>query len=414
MSERNMWMRAVRVGWTSVLVWVASAAMAQSPLPPAMAMPIEMAERVGSEWEGHLRKGEVTAITGRFDIETMTKKALAGLPGDAASKQEFATQYAAGASASLQFVLKGFSGARFLGVVRTNAVGGVVFRMILPDGSVNYHRYVLEPRAGGSVAVTDLYVMTNGEWASSTVRWLYLLSEGKRGPALASQLTGIAAELVRNAATVERMVGLMQQKKFAEYVESYRSLPEPLRQDRSILHGQLVASQAAEPLQFGLASEAWGRLFPGDPGLDMITFERLAVRGEHAKSAAALGRIEAFVGGDVHLRALRGAQLARAGDVETGRQLALEAVRIEPTLATGHDVLLGIALQAKDHAAVARLLTDVADNLPVDPREVVRNQAQYAAFRESPEGRKWMTNKPEVRVLRRPVPTNAPPGTSGF
>ena len=66
------------------------------------------------------------------------------------------------------------------------------------------------------------------------------------------------------------------------------------------------------------------------------------------------------------------------------------------------------------HAAVARLLTDVADNLPVDPREVVRNQAQYAAFRESPEGRKWMTNKPEVRVLRRPVPTNAPPGTSGF
>jgi len=106
--------------------------------------------------------------------------------------------------------------------------------------------------------------------------------------------------------------------------------------------------------------------------------------------------------------------LARAGEVETGRQLALEAVRIEPTLATGHDVLLGIALQAKDHAAVARLLTDVADNLPVDPREVVRNQAQYAAFRESPEGRKWMTNKPEVRVLRRPVPTNAPPGTSGF
>jgi hypothetical protein len=414
MSERNMWMRTVQSGWVSILVGMASVGMAQSPLPPAVAMPVEMAERVGSEWEGHLRKGEVKAITGRFDMEAMVGKALASLPGEAAAKQEFATQYAAGASASLQYVLKGFASARFLGVPRTNALGGVVFRLILPDGGVNYHRYVLEPRAGGAVAVTDLYVFTTGEWASSTVRWLYLLSEGKRGPALASQLKGGAAELVRNAATVERLVGLMQQKKFADYIDLYRTLPELLRQDRSILHGQLVASQAVEPLQFGVASETWGRLFPGDPGLDMITFERLAARGEHAKSAAAIGRIEMFVGGDVHLRALRGAQLAQAGEVETGRQLALEAVRLEPTLATGHDVLLGIALQGKDHATVARLLTDVADNLPVDPREVVRNQAQYTAFRESPEGRKWMTNKPEVRVLRRPLPTNAPPGTSGF
>ena len=252
MSERNTWMRAVRAGWTSVLVWMAAAtaAVAQSPLPPAVAMPFEAAERVGFEWEASLRKGEITAITGRFDLEAMAGKALSSLPGEAAAKQEFATQYAAGASANLQFVLKGSLGVRFLGVVRTNAAAGVVFRMILPDGSVNYHRYVLEPRAGGAVAVTDLYVMTNGEWASSTVRWLYLLSEGKRGPALASQLTGSAAELVRNAATVERLVGLMQQKKFAEYVELYRTLPEPLRQDRSILHGQLVASQAAEPLQY--------------------------------------------------------------------------------------------------------------------------------------------------------------------
>ena len=114
----------------------------------------------------------------------------------------------------------------------------------------------------------------------------------------------------------------MQQKQFADFVEMYRSLREALRPDRAMLHGQLVASQAAEPLQFGLASEAWVRLFPGDPGLDMITFERLAVRGEHAKSAAALGRIEAFVGGDVHLPARRCAPLGPAGGVDTGRQLA--------------------------------------------------------------------------------------------
>lgn len=387
---------------------------AQGPIGPANPYPSELIERLGLEWEVQLGKGDVRAVTARFDIRRMAEKALATVPGEAGAKREFVDQYAKGAAASLAQTLKGFTGCKFLGVVRTNAAGGGVFRFFLPDGGVNYHRYLLETGPAGEAQVTDLFALTTGEWTSASVRWLYLLSEGKGGPKLASALTGWQGELVLNAAAVERMIGFQQARSFAAFVEQYRSLPKALREERTLLHGYLVAAQATDPLQFGLGAETWQRLYPLDPGLDLVTFERLAKQGDHAGSAAALARIESFVGGDMHLRALRGAQLALAGNLDQGRALAAEAVQVEPMLATGYDVLIGISLKKKEFGETARLLTDVGDRLPVDPKELVRVQPQYGEFRESLEGRRWMTNRTEIRVPRKPKPSGFPDAPPGF
>jgi hypothetical protein len=209
------------------------------------------------------------------------------------------------------------------------------------------------------------------------------------------------------------LLGFMQQRKYLEFVDAYRGLPETLKEDRTLLQMELVASLAVEPLEFGLASKAWAKRYPGDPGLDLVTFEKLAVRGEHERSAAALERIEQFIGNDLHLRALRGAQLARAGQVAIGRQLAMEAVRAEPELATGYDALLGIAIRAKEFKEIARILDLVSDHLPVDPREIVQTQPQYVEFLAAPEGRTWLAKKPDVRAIRQAPLTNAPaPGVA--
>jgi hypothetical protein len=413
MARKNLVLECGRLCLAVLLATEAGVVMGQQPILPTAPVASGAAERVGAEWELLVRKGEVTAVTSRMDLRLLAEKALAGLPGEEQERQEFVSQYAKGATASIQHVLKGFTTYRFLGVVRTNGAGGLVFRGLLPDGAVNYHRYLIEPKSGGEVAVTDVFVVSQGEWLSSTIRWLYLLSEGKRGPGAAAKLQGAPAELVRQAATVERLLGFMQQRKYLEFVDAYRGLPETLKEDRTLLQMELVASLAVEPLEFGLASKAWAKRYPGDPGLDLVTFEKLAVRGEHERSAAALERIEQFIGNDLHLRALRGAQLARAGQVAIGRQLAMEAVRAEPELATGYDALLGIAIRAKEFKEIARILDLVSDHLPVDPREIVQTQPQYVEFLAAPEGRTWLAKKPDVRAIRQAPLTNAPaPGVA--
>jgi len=383
-------------------------ALAQSPLLPATPLTVEAAQSLGTEWEVLLRKGEVTAITSRLDLRALSEKALSSLPGDDEARREFITQYAAGASAAYQHTLRGFVHFRFLGAVRTNAAGGLVFRALLPDGSANYYRYVVEPRATGGAGITDVFVLPTGEWMSATIRWLYLLSEGKRGPALAAKLSGAEADLVRHAAAVERLLAYQQQKKHPEFLEAYRGLPVALREDRTLLQMQLAASLAVEPLEFGVASQAWGRRYPSDPGLDLVAFEKWSARGEPVLAASALGRLEEFVGGDHYLRALRGVQLARAGQVDAGKRLAEDAVLAEPDLATGYDALLGIAIRARNFAEIARVLNDVADHLPINPRELAQSQPQYADFLASAEGRQWLSRKPEIYTPRRRPITTAP------
>lgn len=408
-------MRAWRSGWFGRLPiqWLTcfltgATALAQSPLLPAAPVTVEAAQALGAEWEVLLRKGEVTAVTSRLDLRSLTEKALATLPGEEEARREFITQYAAGAGAAYQHALRGFVHFRFLGAVRTNQAGGLVFRTLLPDGSASYYRYVVEARGTGGVAITDVFVLPTGEWMSETIRWLYLLSEGKRGPTLAAKLSGAQAELVRHAAQVERLLAYQQQKKHAEFLETYRSLPVALREDRTLLQMQLAAALAVEPLEFGVASQAWNRRYPTDPGLDLVAFEKWSARGDHGAAASALARLEEFVGGDHYLRALRGVQLARAGQVDLGKRLAQDAALAEPDLVTGYDALLGIAIRARNFAEIARVLNDVADHLPINPRELVQAQPQYADFLASAEGRQWLSRKPEINIPRRRPMTNAP------
>lgn len=374
-----------------------------SPLMPSKGVEPDRAERLGREWEFQLAKGDVSSITSRVDLTVIAAKALASIPGPTEGRRAFITQYAAGAALNLETALRGFGTFRFLGVVRTNAAGGMVFRGLQPNGAVNFHRYVLETKPNDEVGIADIFVVANGEWLSDSIRWLYLLSEGKGSGDLAAKLEGVQAELVRNAAAVERIAGLAQGRKHLELLAACKQLPLVLREDRTLLQMQLAAAQEVDPAEFSGLAQTWLRLYPRHPGLDVLTFERLAMRGENAKSAAALERIELFVGGDPHLRALRAAQLAASGQVDVARRLAAEAMQLEPVLATGYDVAIGIGLKEKRWAEVIRVLDQVGDHLPVDPREVVKSQPQYEAFRTSAEGKKWLNQRPAVNIPTKPV-----------
>jgi hypothetical protein len=397
---------AGRLKWLAWVLpwWIAWA----DTVPITGKVPVESSEaaRLAREWESQLRRGDVTPLVSRVDFTVLTERAIAGVPSDAASKQAFVERFAPGAAASFQQGLRAFASFRFLGVVQTNAAGGVVFRCLSPEGGVNYHRYILEQRAEGQVRIPDVYSMAAGDWFSETIRREFLASEGVGNPGLAARLTGPDAEWVRHAAMVAQAGRLVQQRQLAEFLNLYRQMPPALQEDRDLLLMRLVAGFSADPADQGQAMKLWERLYPTHPGADLVSFDKLAQRRDHARSAEALERMEVFVGGDPHLRALRGLQVGLAGERVKGRQLAEEALLAELDLVAGFDALLGIGLAGKEFGYVARDLDRAVDFVPVDVRDLVVQQSRYQEFRESPEGKRWLAKPP---IGRRPSTPAAKP-----
>lgn len=391
--------RAWALKWLGLILPWSMAWGETRPLTGTTTVEYSEAARIGRDWEPQLRRGDVSPLVSRVDFRVLTERAIAGVPSDAEAKQAFVERFAPGASASFQQGLKSFASLRFLGVPQTNAAGGVVFRCLSPDGGVNYHRYLLEQQAGGQVRIPDVYSMAAGDWFSETIRREFLASEGVSNPGLAARLKGADAEWVRNASLVAQAGRLVQQRQLAEFLTLYRQMPVALQEDRDLLLMRLIAGMSVEPAEVGEGTKLWERLYPGHPGLDLVSFDKLAQRREHARSAEALERIETFVGGDPHLRSLRGLQLGLAGDRVKGRQLAEEALLAELDLVSGYDALLGIGLAAKEFGMVARDLDRAVDFVAVDVRDLVVQQPLYKEFRDSPEGKRWIAKPP---IGRRP------------
>jgi hypothetical protein len=398
-------MSMARQGWLAwgrwmVLAWMVTASLAQATrtLGQGASLPADEALRLGQEWEAKLLRGDYAAVTGRLDWIRVTGRALSGLPGTPQAKAAFVQSLATNAAAAHDRRLRSFSSFRLLGVARTNDVGGVVLRMLLPDGGVDVIRYRLERDRSGAT-VGDLFVLSTGEWFSESARRAYILAEARKGTVWSSGVKPVETELMRTVGVLDRALGLAQKGLAKEVLDVCQGLPAVVQADRSVFLMRLSAAQVADPGQFQALSGDWSRLHAGDPGLDLLTFERLARDGKHAQSAEALRRIEAFVGGDPHLHALAGAELALGGRPDDGRRMIEESLAVEPNLATGYDAAIGIELHFKRHAEVAKWLDRAADHLATDPKEIVRTQPQYEAFRSSPEGIRWMDAEPEAKVV---------------
>ncbi len=366
---------------------------AQIPVPVAAIPRAEEARRFGAELEAGFRAHDFKVISGRLDFRRLAEESLSSLATDAAGRRTFATEFAKGAGPSFEVALKGFASFKLLRVLATNGQQVAVFRALLPSGSINYHQYVLRQSDRG-MEIADVHALASGEWFSETIRRLYLLSESHRDPGLAKQLTGSAADLVKNAAIVEKAMVWMQRRQLLDFLDAYRRLPVSLQEERVLLQMRIAAALEAEPQELLPAMEVWNRLHPDDPGPELILLDLWVLRGEHLRAAAGLERLGNTFGGDPHLQALEALQLGQAGQEARARELATAAVRAEPGLAGGHDALIGLALRRKDYPEVAGLLDAAGKALGRDPRPMVEEQPQYEAFRESPAGKKWLESRP--------------------
>jgi tetratricopeptide (TPR) repeat protein len=364
---------------------------------PAAQSDAEAFREFAQQVEAAAQRGDEPFFDQMFDRDATLALAMNGLDAPPALAEQFRSIEKAAwrfARTFLEQIRQGAATYRFLRL--RVGLGGrpqALFRLLGKDGGTNFHEYALRRDASGVKAV-DFYLYSTGEWKSDILRRNWLSGMSAAGlPGLSSRLAGVDSERVKHIADIQRIDTLHEAGQSAEALGLLLKLPASVQSDRNLLRIRVGVAQRVGEREHTEAVEAFARRFPNDPALDLRLIDILAARKQYDQALAAIERLQQATGGDAYFDGLSGTVSYLKGDRAAARAAAQKAVASEPSFATGHLILLRLAVEAKDHAETARLLRAYEPYAPAGSIASLLSDPEFADFVRSEEHRRWAAER---------------------
>lgn len=366
-------------------VVVAQQALPNQPEVVALARQLEVA----------VKKGDVASAQDTLDVEALLDRVMAGVSAPAA----FAAAFRSATQRNLSLmsgIIKNAKGGtyRFLRIRQINGQTRVLFRLLNARSGVNYHDWIVGTDARGRLQFQDAYIALTGEDLSQTFRRMYILGAVQGNPTFLDKLTGADKQYAANLSTVLQINRDMQGGNYSAALTSYQSLPQDLRENKSMMMERLMAAsklRGQRPQEYRAAMSDFRRLFPHDACLDLVCLDQLFEAGEYADARRSIDRIEAFTGSDAHLDTIRGKMYRLQGgsaNLAAAQKEYDKAIALEPTLHEPYWGLVTLSLQSKDFDRTVELLNRIQRELHVRIADLEQLPA-YAEFVKSDAYRKW-------------------------
>jgi len=384
-------------GWLialTVLIF-SQIAPAQQAVPsqtlPNQAQVVALARQL----EAAVKKGDTASAQDTLDVDGLLDRVMAGVSAPA----DYADGFRRGAHRDLSLmttIIQAAKGGtyRFLRVRQINGQTRVLFRLLTARGGVNYHDWIVGTDAQGRVRFQDAYVALTGEDMSQSIRRVYIIGAVQSHPTLLDRLTGADKQYAANLSTVSQIGRDLQAGNYSATLSSYQSLPQDLRENKSMMVVRLTAAsklRGQRPQDYRAAMSDFRRLFPHDACLDLVCLDQLFEAGEYADARRSIDRIEAFTGPDAHLDTIRGKMYRLQGgsaNLAAAQKEYDKAIALEPTLHEPYWGLVYISLQAKDFDRTVELLNRIQRELHVRIADLEKLPT-YAEFVKSDAYRQW-------------------------
>jgi hypothetical protein len=263
------------------------------------------------------------------------------------------------------------------------------FRMLLPSKGINYHFLRLAVAEDGSVRAVDWYIFLLGQWQSETLRQAFLPLANTWAKGGAHLIAPAEGQFVTHFHDIQAMVESYQKKDFEQVLQVYRGLPESVQRHKMPFALRLGAAQALHGDAQRQALDDFRKFYPNDAAVDLIVFDDLVAHKSFDKALAGIDRIDKAVGGDPHLKVVRAQVLQKQGKRAEALKMVEAAIAEEPTLKGAYYFLTHRALQAKDFAKTAELLTTLETKCGVKFKDLTKVPA-YREFVKSPEYETWL------------------------
>lgn len=378
-----------------VLLLLAAACQFPEKAAPAMAVtaPSEAeARKYAEEFIAALSKPNVARASMMIDWDILLDRATANSGGSQRFREGFikGAKENAQLSSYAQQMAKMVSDGAQISLLRIRGdekERRALLRVLLPNGGVTYNDLLLTRDEKGFVRAADVYAYATGEYFSAGMRRMYLA-------ALAAEPTAMQRLAGKENTSVEaiKMYKEMSEKTMTgrnqEAVELFKRMPPELRKEKIVLVGYVSAAASLDEKQYEEAIEELRKTYPDDAGIDLMLIDGFYLKKRYAEALAAIDRLDASLGGDPYLDALRANMLVEKGDVDAAFKYAWRGAEREPRLPALQWSLVSISLARRNFEETARLLTHLRDDLHVEIGDLTASPV-YAEFVQSPAYERW-------------------------
>jgi hypothetical protein len=368
------------------------------PRPPDTLRAGAITEAEARQFAARLTEIVVAGDTARasevFDFSALFERGIEGVPlADVASTRDGfleGVQRSGGIIGEVHTQVS--SGGSYM-LLRVRPLAGqtsALFRMLLPEGSVNYHDMLLTRTSDGRVMADDVYVHLAGERASATVHRLFLQLAASENRSIVDRLTGRQQVLARHVGELEQMIRAVKQQVPLQALDVYNRLPAELRQEKFLMLIRLrAAMESGVDEEYMRAMKEFRAAHREDPAVDFISIDYHLLRSEFDSALAATDQVDGAVGGDPFLDSIRSNILTEAKRYEPAMQAARRAIAGEPALPGGYWSLITAAIGAKDFSVVLETLQQLDRQFEMEWNDL-EVEPLYADFVASTQHREWL------------------------
>lgn len=344
-----------------------------------------------------------------LDIDEVIARGLAGLNPPKDLDTDFRKAFQK--SPEVGELTKQFTRAKytFLRVRTFDGTPRALFRLLRPDGSLNYQELLMQ-QSSNAVKVVDIQFLTDGKQAfwetgdlfSDVARRSFLPRLAIIRKGFFARLMGEQSEAIKHLGDTTEFVKRIKQKHFPNAMAVYAALPPTLQNQKDILVQRALGALVAGEQEFQAALAVWNERFPNDLALDLAILDHAVKKKDHATAIETIDRLDHGIGGDGYLSYLKAVQYEFLADWEKTTEAARNAISRDTQLPQAYSILLNSLLHAEEFFEAGQVLINLHMNFQEDGTGNLSKHQKYARFTQSEGFKQW-------QQYRKPTP---PPTTA--
>jgi hypothetical protein len=344
-----------------------------------------------------IRAGNISTLNDLIDWESLFNTTMKGMDVTPKLRQDITLGLKNGLSRetglSGQIVKNSRAGGTFdfLRIREDKNRQAILFRLIQPAGAggVAYFEFMPEKSADGKIRASDIYVFSSGEFLSEMLRRGVLPIIANENRTFLDKLVSGERDYISDLPKFSETAQLIGEGKMKEALALIQGMKPETKKQKAVFLLRLRAAQAIDENEYAATLDEYRKLFPKDPGLDLLSISYYTTKKDFNQALECINRVESAVGGDPYLNVTRAALCDVQGKHDEAKRLARKAAEEEPTLLPAYFELLGVSLIQKNHDETLAVLKEVDQKFQLKLNDLTKVR-EYADFVKSPEYKEWI------------------------
>ena len=287
-----------------------------------------------------VKSGDGAAVDRLIDYDAILESATGGVSCDRKIRRQFISENKselrsqAGLGTMIARALGSGGSYDFLRISTVDGKKRVLFRMLLPNGGLNYHEWIVVKDPSGNVRSIDVFIYLVGESFAQTLRpWFLDLVKQNSSSSSFFGGSGTDGDLAKHASKLPQIAASARTGQFQRALQLYNTLPASLKKKKSLLITRLQAATGLrDNNEMAAAVRELMKHYPNDPCIALVSLDYHFLNKDYEKVIACVDKLDKAVGGDPYLKTMRAGIFRIKGDVETAARLAVEAAKEEREL----------------------------------------------------------------------------------